>query len=172
MPRTYRLDVSTPKNPSLYVIIDLEDLPKVSSGRKWHAKKESGIFYASRNTPEKTERMHRIIMNAKPGEIVDHINGNGLDNRKKNLRIVSKSQNSSNSKLNCNSSSGYKGVHKRSDCGKWQARIQVNKKTIHLGYREDPKEAAKLYDEAAIKYFGEYAKTNASLGLINPRRLP
>ncbi len=102
--------------------------------------------------------LHRLILNAQPGDICDHINGDTLDNRRENLRLVTKSQNSQNRVRQSNNTSGYKGV---SWCqGKWQAYIKVNGKKIHLGTFSTPEEAARAYDAAAIKYFGKFAVLN------------
>jgi hypothetical protein len=95
--------------------------------------------------------------------VVDHINGNTLDNRLCNLRKATVLENCRNQKLRSDSEIGFKGVSK---CKKYKtetyrARIQINKKMrITLGIYKDPVEAAKAYDTAAKKYFGEFAKTN------------
>lgn len=95
------------------------------------------------------------------GQLVDHINHNGLDNRKANLRLATAAQNARNrQKCKSKKTSKYKGVcwHKRDK--KWTGRILVNSKSIALGYFEDEKEAARAYDRAARKYYGEYAEPN------------
>jgi hypothetical protein len=106
-----------------------------------------------------TEKMHRIIMNAEPHQQVDHINGIPWDNRKSNLRLVTNAQNSANKDRYSTNKSGYKGVAVYNK-GRWTAQITVNYRKIHLGCFDDPKEAALAYNEAAVKYFGEYAKLN------------
>ena len=112
--------------------------------------------------------LHRLITGAtKRTEIVDHINGNIYDNRRENLRIGNKSDNGSNLRhLPIHNTSGFKGVHYDKVNKKWRARIQVYGKGIHLGRFKDKIDAAKAYDEAAIKYFGEFACTNKDLGLL------
>lgn len=88
--------------------------------------------------------IHRVIMGAKDGEYVDHINWNTLDNRKENLRIVTNSQNMLNRKdAQKNNSSGYRGVHKSGISGKWVARVTVEGRDIRLGLYDNPKEAHK-----------------------------
>jgi hypothetical protein len=87
---------------------------------------------------------------------IDHINGDRSDNRICNLRIASHFENCWNSKARSHSKSGIKGVRK---CGaKWHVRIRHNHKTYWLGSYETPEEAKQAYDNAAIKYFGEFAE--------------
>jgi len=93
---------------------------------------------------------------------VDHKNGNGLDNRKFNLRICTRSQNQQNKKKPISNTSGFKGVAWSKAANKWCAYIAVNKERIHLGLFVDPKEAARAYDTAARKFFGEFARPNFS----------
>jgi HNH endonuclease/AP2 domain len=105
--------------------------------------------YAWINRDGKTEKLHRVIMGAKTGELVDHINGNGLDNRKSNLRFATKSQNGANSKRK-----GY-SFHKAS--GKWRATITKNYKQYTLGYFDTEEEARKAYKKAHAEIFGEFS---------------
>lgn len=107
--------------------------------------------------------MHRLIADAQPGELVDHISGNGLDNRKANLRIVSALQNSMNRVRNLNSKSKYKGV--TFDRGKWQGQIKLHGKMHYLGRFDTEQEAAAAYNEAALRLFGVYAKLNQIPGV-------
>jgi len=104
--------------------------------------------------------MHRLLMDAQPGQHVDHINGDRLDNRRSNLRLVTNTQNQQNKRTPSHNTSGYKGVcwHKR--VKKWHVRITVDGKRLHLGYTRDRETAAQLYDAAARFFFGEYARLN------------
>jgi hypothetical protein len=123
---------------------------------KWYAHQEGSTFYAYR----KHISMHKVIIAAQTGEQVDHINGNGLDNRDENLRLCTHSQNFWNrGKLNTNMS-GFKGVSWHKPSRQWQAGIQYNRQHIHLGYFDNPLDAAAAYNAAAIKYHGEFARLN------------
>ena len=109
----------------------------------------------------KKEAMSRLIMNAKIGEIVDHINGDILDNRKCNLRIVTMSQNQMNRKKKSDKfSSNFKGVYWVKRDNVWRVRISFNKTRYYLGEFTNEIEAAKRYNEEAKKLFKEYAKLN------------
>ena len=105
--------------------------------------------------------MHREVANTPDGMMCDHINGRTLDNRKANLRSATRLQNSWNlSKSSRVGYSKYKGITFYKSKQKWGAQICVDGRRIFLGKFEDETEAAKAYDKAAKKYFGEYAKLN------------
>jgi hypothetical protein len=148
-----------------FAIVDPEDYENLNQF-KWCAAKDYDTFYAIRyavkpNNKKTTVKMHRQIMNVHKNDIVDHWNHEGLDNRKKNLRIVTASQNNANSKRGMNrGKSKYKGVCRDVKAGKWRAGISYEGKHIHLGMFDDEIEAAKAYDEAAKKYHGEFAVLN------------
>jgi len=95
-----------------------------------------------------------------PTKWMDHINGNRADNRLCNLREANETQNAHNAKKNNKNTSGFKGIGWDKRSGRWRARITINWKRIHLGRFEDKYQAAFEYDKAAIKYHGDYAKTN------------
>lgn len=104
--------------------------------------------------------MHREIIDEKENEHVDHINGNKKDNRKSNLRIATSSQNSRNIGLRKNNTTGYKGVIYEKKRDKWRAEIKKDYKSIFLGYFDTKEDAAKAYNEASMKYHGEFANLN------------
>ena len=105
--------------------------------------------------------MHRWIMNAPDNLVVDHINYNGLDNRKANLRLATRRQNSLHVIRTMNpGSSKYKGVSWHTHKKRWGAKITTHGKTYHLGYFKNEVEAAKTYDLSARKYHGAFAALN------------
>lgn len=120
--------------------------------------------YARRTQDRKTIYMHRELMNPPEGMEVDHINGNGLDNRKANLRVCTKEENQQNSKKRTGKSSSFKGVCWDSSGRKWRARITVDKKHLQIGQFEMELKAAEAYDKEARYYFGAFAKLNLKDG--------
>lgn len=144
--------------------VDDEESPRLSLFR-WYANHERGRWYVRRQSRHESGKqvgikLHREIVNAKPGQIVDHINGNGLDNRKENLRICNDSENQRNKRIGSSNKSGYKGVCWISSRGKWKVYVQVDKKRIHLGYFENLIDAALAYNQGAMKHHGVFAKLN------------
>lgn len=150
-----------------YTLVDNENFKELSKfawgtvGKKY--------TYAGRGTRKNGVYskilMHRFLMNASKDQMVDHINGNTLDNRKSNLRICSRSKNLQNSKIRSDSNNKYKGVHKvrtkKDGTVVYSARIQIApNERLYLGNFYNELEAAKAYNKAALKYFGEYANIN------------
>lgn len=136
-----------------FALVDDEDF-KLLKRRKWFL---SNHGYAASGR----EFMHRLVMGAKRGEEVDHINGDTLDNRKVNLRLVTHQQNIQNRKVNKNNKLGYKGVYQHTQNGNFIAQIQTpQRKRKHLGVFATPEDAAFAYNVAAIKLFGEFARLN------------
>lgn len=123
---------------------------------KWHFNNR----YAMRWQNYKKLRMHREIMKVSDDLEIDHIDNDGLNNCKNNLRICTTAQNSRNRVRAINNTSGYKGVtwHKRGK--KWQAYIKLNGKSIYIGFYNTAEEAADAYDFMAKQYYGEYANLN------------
>jgi hypothetical protein len=154
-------------------LVDDEDYEYLNQWN-WFAQRAKYTFYARRNISDPINRanrttcpMHRVILEQQYGElddqIVDHINGNGLDNRRSNLRITDRFGNARNSKKKpsrVNKHHPYKGITFAR--GRWCAQIKVGNRHIHCGYYSTPEEAAAAYDEAAKRFFGEFARTNDS----------
>lgn len=105
-------------------------------------------------------RMHRQIMGEPEGMEVDHKNSRGLDNQRSNLRVATHQQNMCNRRKQTNNTSGYTGVQWHKNSKKWHSVIQVMGKTISLGYFTNKVSAAKSYNEASAKYFGEFGRSN------------
>jgi len=146
-----------------YTLVD-DDLYGWLNRWKWYALKGNSTYYARRNVckdgKRETIRMHRLILGARTGEIVDHQNLNGLDNRRCNIRLCTKAQNKQNSRPVKKSKSRYKGVTWHKNLNKWMASIMLYYRSIHIGYYKTEVEAAKAYDAKAKKLFGEYAYLN------------
>lgn len=146
--------------------VDDDDFEKLSQ-YKWYAaySKTSKSYYAARTTTINGKRknilMHREILGVtNPNILVDHIDHNTLDNRKQNIRLATNSLIQGNSRKQSNNTSGLKGISFLKRTGKWYSQIMINGKKNHLGYFGNAIDAAKAYNDAARKYFGEFALLN------------
>lgn len=147
-----------------YAIVDFDDFCRLN-GCKWYARKAGRTYYAERleyvGEVLYRIRMHRVIMNAKKGDIIDHHNHNGLDNRKDNLRPATRTQNNWNSCRGFDSAtSKYKGVFYDKRRKKFRAVLSIDGKRKHLGYFDNELDAARAYDAAAKLHRGEFAALN------------
>lgn len=152
-------------------LVDDEDFERLSQW-KWHARKTTQGMYAARTEGNQKIFMHNELIFVDAGKEVDHKDGDGLNNQKGNLRPATHVQNTWNSKRRSDNSSGFKGVGRWSVTstvrGKkytytyWRARIRLpgSKNGIVIGYFSDKEVAARAYDVAALKHFGEFAKLN------------
>lgn len=161
------LDFNTcfiPLTQGKFAAIDLEDFDKVSR-HKWCAVKDKLTFYAMTHIRVDGRptglKMHRLILGlTDPKVYPDHRDGNGLNNRKSNLRICTGSQNQANKAKPHKSTSRFKGVHWNKECSKWKSEIRANGKKRYLGLFLDEAEAAEVYDTAALEIYGEFARLN------------
>lgn len=144
-------------------LVDSQDYEQLNQW-SWYANSNSPhLWYACRRKQVDKKRtlflMHRVILNAPRHLQVDHINGNGLDNTRANLRLCTQSQNLHNQRTVFGSSK-YKGVYWNKFGKQWRAHIGIDGKVVHLGYFRSEKQAALAYDNIVIKIIGKFAYTN------------
>jgi hypothetical protein len=151
--------VMIPLTKGKFAIFDEADAEMVLRLGRWRTLAKERTCYATSRagSPRRTILMHALIAGFKGP---DHVNRNGLDNRRINLRPATASQNTANRGRQSNNTSGYKGVVWGKRISKWIARIQVDGKQTYLGFFDDPVEAAHAYNQAASAAFGEYAELN------------
>jgi len=138
-------------------LVDDEDYERVNQFR-WAAHKRGNTWYAYRNAPSFV-RMHKFILAGHPE--IDHANGNGLDNQKRNLRPATRSQNTANGQKHVDGlTSRFRGVSFSKESKRWVAYIGVSGHHFNLGYYDSEDDAAISYNHAAIAYFGEFARLN------------
>lgn len=157
------IDCSTKKHPNTIAMVDDEDFEQLNR-HVWGSVGVKNTVYAFRNVlledgRRSAIRMHVVILGRIPGKMIDHTDGNGLNNQRANLRICTNQQNSWNRKVSLGRSR-FKGVSIHKQTGKWCGKICVNGKGISLGLFHDEREAALRYNDAAKRYFGEFANLN------------
>lgn len=160
------IPLSGKKAAGRVVLIDNEDYELVApySWYYWEEVRPRGLHgpYALANYRREDGRwgilrMHKFLTG---WPRTDHIDGNGLNNQRSNLRPATHQQNQGNCRVTAGSSSLYKGVIWDAARGKWRATMTQDKVSVFLGRFKEEIEAAKAYDEAALRYFGEYARLN------------
>lgn len=170
---TIRIPLNSRKYPGLYALIDEADYELVGQYR-WHPKvAESGNIYAATTDRTKgqkiTIRMHRLIAGADSSEFVDHANMDGLDNRRDNLRIATRSENNANRPGRYKDgalTSRYRGVYRETDTRRntprsfWKAKCCAKNRVVLHAYFPTEIEAALAYDEAARQHQGKFARLN------------
>jgi hypothetical protein len=145
-----------PLSEGSYAYVDAADYEWLSQ-RNWHT--ASG-GYAARNENGKTVFMHRVIMKPPKGKVVDHTDGNRGNNCRSNLRVCTRRENQRNQRKPCDSRSRFKGVSYSRRRKRYFAQYRSEDKHRWLGYFDDPIDAARTYDRAAIEAFGEFARVN------------
>lgn len=152
----------------LVTLVDDGDFEQASKF-KWSADFVGTKIYADRvNQPTRKKiYLHRQILGVTDSAIrIDHKDGDGLNNQRSNLRFATQSENLRNRGVPSHNSSGYKGVSYYKRDGTWESYVKVDGRKIRLGYFHDPISAAAAYDIAAEKHYGQFAKTNKSMGLL------
>ena len=158
------MTLEIPLSRGLVALVDDVDYERVAAEGSWHAHSNGRTVYARRNQWVDgrciTTRLHNFITGL---DYVDHANGNGLDNRRSNLRAASHAQNMGNKRLYRNNTSGFKGVGLHKKSGLWQARLWIDGHLQYFGLHATPEEAARAYDAAALQIFGKFARLNFPL---------
>ena len=168
--------VEVPLTQGYVAIIDADDAGRILR-HKWRAKRsrKSDLVYAQRSVrlgrgrgaPSTCVMLHHEVMNRQPGQLIDHRNGDPLDNRKGNLRVATNRQNTENQVGSNLKRGGFKGVYQPKKTWRWCAGISAGekrpngkRKRLHLGSFDTPEEAAAAYDLAAVEHFGDFAALN------------
>jgi len=151
-----------PLTQGYHAVVDAADYERVSR-YKWCLSRSGNQLYAQRRSRGKTIRMHQFIMRPPKGKVVDHIDGNGLNNRRCNLRICTRQQNTWNQKRRKQpgASSRFTGVYQYKDRpGRWYVKVKCGDERVNLGPFDSEIEAARARDRKARELFGEFAKLN------------
>jgi len=138
------------------IMVDRSSLP-VLTRHSWCISKTG---YAVANISKRVTKMHRLLMDCPDNLVVDHINGNPLDNRRANLRVCTPKNNSRNKGLGKNNSTGIMGISPLPG-GRWRARIMVNREEKALGHFDSLEDAIKARRDAEARYFGQFARVMA-----------
>ena len=146
--------------------IDACDVPLID-GRSWYAQTNGKTVYAVSSAQLSSGKktlilLHRIISRATPEIEVDHIDGDGLNNRSSNLRNATRAENAQNRGMHSNNTSGYKGVRFCKDRNRWRAEIYLNGKAKNLGHYDTAESAAAAYREAASIFHGEFSRSSGA----------
>lgn len=156
------IPLSGNRGMGMHAIVNAADLDLIAPF-KWFAILSRRTHYAQAcerlgNGRQRSILMHRLILGAPAGSLVDHRDGNGLNNRRSNIRLCDHRENGLNRGPNRESASQYKGVWCRKN--RWKAAIQISGKTIHLGTFATEEDAARAYDAKALELHGEFARLN------------
>ena len=142
-------------------IIDAADVPLVDAWN-WFAFPHGGTCYARRTEYSGGKisgiLLHRVLLAAPADALVDHRDGNGLNNTRANLRIATFAENARNARLRKDNVSGYKGVYLESSSGRWKAGIRIGGKHHSLGYFATPESASAAYRDASARLHGEFGR--------------
>jgi len=151
-----------PLSQGEFALVDDEDYPEITKHKWSYDVRPNGKVYVTRQIWKGHRKiyLHRELMGAIPGQEVDHINGDGLDCRRRNLRLCTHRQNSWNGRLLKNNTSGYHGVSWKKNRKRWQVTMRIDGEYLPRGTFKTKEEAARRYDELALKHRGEFARLN------------
>jgi hypothetical protein len=155
------MNAEIPLTRGLVAVVDVTDYERVMAAGKWFALPSHRTIYARRNVIRLDGSRGAVALHTflTGWELVDHRNGDGLDNQRANLRPATHDQNMGNKRRYSNNTSGFKGVIRHQNrC--WRARIGIDGKKVSLGLYATAEEAARAYDAAAVEAFGEFAHLN------------
>lgn len=157
---------SIPLDKGKVAIVDQDDY-QMLSGYRWYAVPMGRNWYAMTSTSGSHVLMHRMLLGlTDPAQTTDHANGDGLDNRRSNLRTCSHRENMWNCRMPVSNSSGFKGVHLHRLTGRWRAQIRNDGSSRSLGLFDSPEAAARAYDRAAFAARGQFARLNLVAGEV------
>lgn len=149
-----------PLTQGMVALVDDEDYEDASRF-SWFALANGRVTYAARHGEgRQTVYMHNSVLGSRAGFQVDHANGNGLDNRRMNLRWATKVEQGRNRQCYRNNVAGLKGVQRVQQSNRWRARITFDGRTHNLGCFDVPEDAARAYDSKAREVFGDFARVN------------
>lgn len=142
-------------------VVDADDALALLE-RRWHSLSKRDYLFANVTLScgkHTTLYLHRMLMGAGRGQIVDHVDGNPRNNTRRNLRLCTQRDNARNARRKSNSSATLKGVSFVARTGRWRAGIRVDGRNVHLGYFMAESEAHEAYCRAAAEAYGEFART-------------
>lgn len=158
-----KIPVYSEKYGNTVALVDDKDFALVSKHR-WHLNKQTDRLYVRTNVKVgnryRGKLLHRLILKAPKNKMVDHKDGDMLNNQRNNIRVCTPSQNAMNKNKTSQNKSGYKGVYWHVIKKQFCAEICIKNKTINLGYSMDVKKLALVYNKAAKKHFGKFARLN------------
>lgn len=148
------------KNSNKFALVDNDVYEQLNQHEWRYHKRGYAVRWAKTEKGRLFLSMHRVIMQTPSEMHTDHRDGDGLNNRRGNLRVCTQNQNMFNRVTHKNNKCGYKGVYWQVGHEKWRVTVYKNKRKIHVGYFTDLIEAAEAYNEAALKHYGEFARLN------------